>query len=67
MGKVAAMKILAGLALMLCMACGGQPASDCSGVDTSQAPVRIQRQNYTGGHYSETWYWTGSCYRVYYY
>ena len=65
--EVMAMKIFCALLVMMCLACGGQPESDCSGVDTSQAPFRIQRANYPGGHYSETWYWTESCYHVYYY
>jgi len=42
-------------------------SANCNGVDTSQAPFRIQRVNYSDGHYSETRYYSNYCSITYYY
>ncbi len=57
------------LMILFLVACGNSDYSsdNCAGVDTSQAPFRIQRVDYPDGHYSETWYWPNGCSHTYYY
>ena len=58
-------------AIMVLAACGSSDSDyssdNCAGVDTSQAPIRIQRIEYPEGHYSETYYWPNNCSHTYYY
>ncbi len=63
------------MTVLVLFACGSYGLDDgqtyssdnCTGVDTSQAPFRIQRVNYPDGHYSETWYYPNYCSITYYY
>ncbi len=64
--KLIVLVIVAALALSAC-GYSDYSSDNCSGVDTSQAPFRIQSIDYPDGHYSETWYWSNYCSHTYYY
>ncbi len=61
-------RLIFALLVVLLAGCGSEFSSDnCAGVDTSQAPFRIQRIDYPNGHYSLTYYWENNCSITYYY
>ena len=54
------MKTFSFLLILFLLSCGSNDPNACNGVDTSQAPDRIEHNTFLDGHSSSTYHWGGA-------